>query len=103
VEQAFRLGDVDGGTAAVHAALHERAAQRGVSFTEETERARASYDVVVEDRSTWTAAADGVRLTPPDRHPDAIRYVVGDTAFPGSDLALALMSAAAVADHIGRR
>jgi phytoene dehydrogenase-like protein len=101
VEQTFRVWTVDGGTTALHRALTDRAAARGVGFDEPTGDVPA--DVVVVDRSTWEAGpADGVRLTPPDRNPAPGRFVVGDTAYPGSDVALALMSAAAVADRIGR-
>jgi phytoene dehydrogenase-like protein len=102
VEQAFRVWDVDGGVAALRQALVDRAVLRGVTFASSVELAADEGDLVVEDLSTWSGASDGVRLTPPDRNPAPGRYVVGDTAFPGSDLSLALMSAAAVADHIGR-
>ena len=105
VEQAFRVWDVNGGVAALQRALVDRAVLRGVTVTSSAATPRSSSseaDVVVLDHSTWTASADGVRLTPPDRNPLPGRFVVGDTAFPGSDLALALMSAAAVADRIGQ-
>jgi phytoene dehydrogenase-like protein len=101
VEQAFRVWDVPGGRTALHQALVNRTTQRGVTFAAPSGAAPDDGDIVVRDMSAWTAAGDGVRLTPPDRKPAPRGYIVGDTAFPGSDLALALMSAAAVADHIG--
>ena len=101
VEQAFRVWEVPGGCRALRQTLVDRAVQRGVVV--EPSPGDAGGEIVVLDRSGWTdTPGAGVRLTPPDRNPAPGRFVVGDTAFPGSDLALALMSAATVADRIGR-
>jgi phytoene dehydrogenase-like protein len=103
VEQAFRIWDVDGGTAALRRALVDRATSRGVRCEPPPGDGSETPDLVILDRSTWTDESNDVRLTPPDRNPAPNLYVVGDDAFPGRDISLGLMSAAAVADHIGRR
>jgi phytoene dehydrogenase-like protein len=102
VEQAFRIWEVDGGTGALQHALMHRATSRGVRCEPSPGDQSETPDVVILDRSTWVDESRDVRLTPPERNPAPGLYVVGDDAFPGSDISLGLMSAAAVADHIGR-